>query len=138
MRKAGQKKEDNFDEAFRYWRNARRLLGRCPAEGDFYTDIKPVREAFGTAWLAIDTAVKAALKEKGVAKIPRSWDALLAAAARHLAPRNGRLVRDLSESYRQIHLAGYYYADLRARPAAEAVMDVALRVIERLSSRRHS
>jgi hypothetical protein len=40
-------------EAFRYMENARGLLKAASIENNFYIDIKSVREAFGTAYLAV-------------------------------------------------------------------------------------
>jgi len=40
-------------EAIRYLQNAKEILSEVPIEGNSYTDVKPVREAFGTAYLAI-------------------------------------------------------------------------------------
>lgn len=130
--------EPTFDEAERYWKNARELLRRCPGEGDFYSDMKPVREAFGTAWLAINTAVKACLLAKGIPRkqIPRSWDGLLAGTSRHLGSHNGKLIHTLNQAYELVHLGGYYYGDLTARPVAVAAMDVAKHVIEKLARRK--
>ena len=43
-------------EAIRYLNNARGILRRVPVEGDIYVDCKPVREAMGTAYLALHIA----------------------------------------------------------------------------------
>ena len=40
-------------EALRYLNNARETLKSAPNEDGTYTDIKPIREACGTAYLAI-------------------------------------------------------------------------------------
>ncbi len=40
-------------EAIRYLNNAKEILKSIPVENDTYTDIKPVREAFATAYLAV-------------------------------------------------------------------------------------
>lgn len=124
-----------FEEAARYLENARGQLRRCPLEDGFYKDTKPVREAFGAAWLAIDTALKAALLNRGVPrqKIPRSWDALLAASKQHLGVRNGKLTRMLVQVHHLIHLGGYYYGDLNSKSVAESALADARRVIETLS-----
>ena len=51
-------------ESLRYLQNAREILARIPIEDDDYADIKPVRKAFGTAYLAILEAINEALLKK--------------------------------------------------------------------------
>ena len=65
-------------ESIRYLQNAKEILAGVPIEGNSYTDVKPVREAFGTAYLAILEAVKEALLKKGlIKKVDSSEVALL-------------------------------------------------------------
>jgi hypothetical protein len=40
-------------EALRYLENAKAILKTIPVEDNTYTDVKPVQEACGTAYLAI-------------------------------------------------------------------------------------
>lgn len=44
-------------EALRYLNNAKAILKSVPVEDNTYTDDKPVREALGTAYLAILEAI---------------------------------------------------------------------------------
>lgn len=129
---------NGFDEAIRYYNNARELLRRCKVENDLYDDIKPVREAFGTAWLAIDMAVRAGLAARGISKkqIPQSWEDLRAAVAKHMAVRNGKLLKLLNASYQAVHLAGYYHGEHEYAPLAKDAMELTRRVIETLSGRK--
>ncbi|MBF0345210.1 MAG: DUF5618 family protein [Nitrospirae bacterium] len=64
-------------DAFRYLENARQILKGVPIEGHIYTDRKPVREAFGTAYLAILEAINEVLLKKGLTakRIHQSVDA---------------------------------------------------------------
>ena len=55
-------------EALRYLQNAKELLAGVPIENNNYTDVKPVREAFGTAYLAILEAINEALAKRGIQK----------------------------------------------------------------------
>lgn len=132
------KNQNGFSEAARYYRNARELLSRCKIEDDIYVDIKPVREAFGTAWLAVEMALRAALVQRGlqVKQVPRNWEALSAAAHKHLAVHNGRLTRLIRTAYEVVHIGGYYYGDMRTAPLAKGAMDIARRVIETLAGRK--
>ena len=97
-------------EAVRYLSNAREILRRAPVEDDTYTDVKPVREAMGTAYLAVLEAINEALGKRGVAKkdLPKSVAGYRTALRRHFAPRNGRLMREFEKLYDALHVAGYY------------------------------
>jgi len=97
-------------EAVRYLSNAREILRRIPVEDDTYIDRKPVREAMGTAYLAILEAINEALGKRGVARkdLPRSFEAYRAALRRHFAARNGRFLRQFDKLYDALHIAGYY------------------------------
>lgn len=134
----GQRSHDGFEEAIRYLRNGRALLRQCKVEDDLYVDMKPVREAFGTIWLAVEIALRTALMERGLAsgQIPRSWEALLAVATRRLAVRNGRLTRLLNAAHEAVHIAGYYYGDTRTPVMAHGAYEVARKVLETLSGRK--
>ena len=65
-------------EALRYLNNAKEILNSVPIEDSTYTDVKPVREAFATVYLAILEAInqylitKRGLKKK---ELPKSVDA---------------------------------------------------------------
>jgi len=63
-------------ESLRYLQNAKETLNRVTIEDDNYTDIKPVREALGTAYLAVLEAINEALLKKGLRKkeLPKSVD----------------------------------------------------------------
>ena len=97
-------------EAVRYLSNAREILRRIPVEDDTYIDRKPVREAMGTAYLAVLEAINDALGKRGVAKkdLPRSVEAYRSALRRHFAARNGKLLREFEKLYDALHIAGYY------------------------------
>lgn len=97
-------------EPFRYLQNAKEILAQTPMEDNDYTDIKPVREAFGTAYLAILEAIREALLKKGIHKkdLPRSIDAYRNALRKHFAVKNGKLLRKFEHLYDTLHIAGYY------------------------------
>jgi hypothetical protein len=97
-------------EAYRYMENARGLLKAAAIEDNIYLDKKPVREAFGTAYLAILEAVNEALIKKGLTRkeLPKSVDGYMAAIKKHLSVNNGKLVREFDSLYEALHIAGYY------------------------------
>lgn len=97
-------------EALRYLNNAKEILSKAPLEDNVYTDIKPVREAFGTAYLAILEAINEALTKRGFIKkeLPKSVDAYRVALRKHLAVHDGKLMREFESLYDALHIAGYY------------------------------
>lgn len=97
-------------ESLRYLNNAREILKYVPIEEGTYTDIKPVREAFGTAYLAVLEAVNEFLLKKGVTKkdLPKSVDAYRRALQKHLVAHDGKLMREFEMLYDALHIAGYY------------------------------
>jgi len=101
----------SMKEALRYLNNAREILKSIPVEDNTYTDIKPVREAFATAYLAVLEAVNEYLiTKKGLTKkeLPKSVDAYRAALQKHIAIHNGKLMREFEKLYDALHIAGYY------------------------------
>ena len=101
-------------EALRYLNNAREILKSVPVENGTYADIKPVREACGTAYLAILIAIDEYLLKKGVSKkeLPKSVDAYRKALQKYLAVHDGKLLREFEALYEALHIAGYYRGNL--------------------------
>ncbi|MFZ5986791.1 MAG: DUF5618 family protein [Bacillota bacterium] len=97
-------------ESLRYLNNAREILRSIPVEDNTYTDVKPVREAFGTAYLAILEAINEYLLKKGLTKkeLPKSVDAYRNALKKYLAIHNGKLMKEFETLYDGLHIAGYY------------------------------
>jgi hypothetical protein len=97
-------------EALRYLNNAKEILKSVPIEDNTYTDVKPVREAFGTAYLAVLEAIDEALIKKGLSEkeLPNSVDAYRKVLQKYLAVDDGRLLREFESLYKILHIAGYY------------------------------
>jgi hypothetical protein len=97
-------------EALRYLNNAKEILKSVPVEGNTYTDLKPVREAFSTAYLGILEAINESLAKKGLTKkgLPKSVDAYRKALQKYLAIRDGKVLREFEKLYDALHIAGYY------------------------------
>ena len=81
-----------------------------PIEDNTYTDVKPVREAFGTAYLAVLEAINEYLLKKGLTKkeLPKSVDAYREVLRKHLAIHDGKLLREFEKLYDALHIAGHY------------------------------
>jgi len=97
-------------EALRYLNNAKDILKSVPIENNMYTDIKPVREAFGTAYLAVLEAINEYLIKKGFTKkeLPKSVDEYRKILQKYLAVHDGKLLREFEMLYDMLHIAGYY------------------------------
>ena len=122
-------------EGVRYLENARQVLRHAPVEGETYLDRKPVREAMGTAYLAVLEAINEALVRRGMTRkeLPRSVDAYRIALQRQLGARNGRLLREFESLYDLLHVAGYYRGMIYRRKAVKAALDDAQSFIEKLA-----
>ncbi|MBI2472839.1 MAG: DUF5618 family protein [Planctomycetes bacterium] len=121
-------------ESLRYLQNAKEILAKTPVEGNSYTDVKPVREAFGTAYLAVLEAIKEALLKKGIIKkdMPKSIEGYRAALKKYLAIHNGKLFRDFETLYDELHIAGYYQGLIRDPNTAKGILKTAKYFIEKI------
>ncbi|MBM4340848.1 MAG: hypothetical protein FJ110_15060 [Deltaproteobacteria bacterium] len=121
-------------EALRYLNNAKEILRNIPIEEGTYTDIKPVREAFGTAYLAVLEAINGSLMQKGLIKkeLPLSVDAYRKALQKHIAIHNGKLMREFEMLYDTLHIAGYYRGLLYNVDIVKAAFKAAKAFIEKM------
>ena len=122
-------------EPLRYLNNARDILRQTPAEREVYTDLKRVREAMGTAYLAVLEGINAGLLRRGVGRkeLPRSVDAYRLALQRHMGVHNGKLLREFESLYDVLHLSAYYRARIYHRKIVREALDAARRFIERVA-----
>ena len=97
-------------EAIRYLNNAKGILRKAPREGHIYTDTKPVREACGTAYLAVLEAINEYLLTRGLSRkeLPKSFEQYQQALRKHISVHNGKLFREFNVLYDMLHIAGYY------------------------------
>lgn len=110
-------------ESLRYLQNAKGILAQTPIENNDYVDVKPVREAFGTAYLAVLEAINEALLKRGVSKkeLPKSVDGYRIALQKHFAAHNGKLARKFENLYDTLHIAGYYRGLIRGTAAVKDI-----------------
>lgn len=123
-------------EALRYLNNSKEILRSVPVENGTYTDIKPVREACGIAYLAVLMAIDEYLMKRGLSKkeLPRSVDAYRRALQRHLVVHDGKLLREFEALYEALHIAGYYRGNLYLVDMIKEALKAARAFIEKIGS----
>lgn len=121
-------------EALRYLHNAREILKKARREGHIYTDVKPVREACGVAYLAVLEAIDKYLLTRGVTKkkLPKSVEEYQKALRRHLSIRNGKLFKEFNWLYDTLHIAGYYRRLLYDVEMVKRALNITQQFIEKL------
>ena len=121
-------------EALRYLNNAKEILKSIPVEDNTYTDLKPVREAMGMAYLAVLEAINEYLLKKGLTKkeLPRSVDAYRKALQKYIAVHNGKLLREFEKLYDLLHIAGYYRGLLYDTEVVKDALKAARAFIEKI------
>jgi len=123
-------------EALRYLKNAKEILKSVPIEDNTYIDIKPVREAFATAYLAILEAINEYLTNKvGLTKkeLPKSVDAYRKVLQKYFSVRNGKILREFEKLYDALHIAGYYRGLIYDVDAVKVYIKAAEKFIEKIS-----
>ena len=121
-------------EAVRYLENAKEILRSAKIEGKFYGDKKPVREAFGTAYLSILEAINETLLKKGFIKkeLPKSVDEYRKVLRKYFAIHNGKLMKEFENLYESLHIAGYYRGDIFNVDAVKNYLKVTKEFIEKI------
>jgi len=123
-------------EALRYLKNAKEILKSVPIEDNTYIDIKPVQEAFATAYLAILEAINEYLINKvGLTKkeLPKSVDAYRKVLQKYFSVRNGKILREFEKLYDALHIAGYYRGLIYDVDAVKVYIKAAEKFIEKIS-----
>lgn len=123
-------------DALRYLNKAKEILESASVENGTYTDVKPVREACGVAYLAVLIAIDEYLLKKGMSKkdLPRSVDTYRRALQKHLTVHDGRLLREFEALYEALHIAGYYRGNLYLVDMIKDALKAARAFIERIGS----
>jgi hypothetical protein len=121
-------------EALRYLENAKEMLKTVQVEDNTYTDVKPVQEACGTAYLAVLKAIDQYLVKKGVEEreLPQSVDGYREMLRKHLMIHNGKLLKEFEKLYKLLHIAGYYRGLLEDVAVVKDAMKAAKTFIEKI------
>ena len=121
-------------EAIRYLNNAKEILRKVPVEDNTYTDIKPVQEACGTAYLAVLKAIDAYLLSKGLneRELPQSVQGYRKMIQKYRLVHNGKLAKNFERIYKELHIAGYYRGLLLGTDTVKDAMKAARVFIDKL------
>ena len=121
-------------EALRYLENAKEMLKTVQVEDNTYSDVKPVQEACGTAYLAVLKAIDQYLIKKGVEEreLPQPVDGYREMLRKHLMVRDGQLLREFEKLYKLLHIAGYYRGLLEDVAVFKDAMKAARTFIEKI------
>jgi len=96
--------------------------------------VKTVREAFGTAYLAVLEAIDAILIKNGVTRkqLHKSVNGYRPALRKYLAVYDGKLLREFEKLYDLLHIAGYHRALIYDTQVVKDTIKVAEKFIEKL------
>ena len=121
-------------EALRYLENAKEMLKTVHVEDNTYTDVKPVQEACGTAYLAVLKAIDQYLMKKGVEEreLPQSVDGYREMLRKHLMMHDGKLLKEFEKLYKLLHIAGYHRGLLEDVAVVKDAMKAAKTFIEKI------
>jgi len=122
-------------EALRYIENAKDILRKSEIEADYYTDLKYVKTALGCAYLGVLRAIDDYLLMRGVQeeRLPKKIEEYVKALKKYGGVHNGRLLRQLTGLYHQLHIAGYYRGDLQSTKMVKTALSEAREFIQNLS-----
>ena len=128
-------------EALRYFENAKSRLRETPVQYNRYLDVKPVREACGTCYLAVLLTIDGYLLRRGIEehRLPTSTEGYWKAIRQHI-PHNGKLESAFSIAYENLHRIGYYLgaSDVEVVKSgfrnAKQVIDLLLRTLPKKNS----
>lgn len=97
-------------EALRYLGNAKGILSKSPIEDNRYVDAKYVKSACGIAYLGVLKAIDGYLLNKGLSRkeLPKKVGEYEKALQKYLSIHNGKLTKEFSTLYDELHIAGYY------------------------------
>ncbi len=108
-----------YEEAMRYIYNAEELLKMAVPEEKYYTDLKYLKSAAGTAYAGIEKAAKWYAKLKGIELKGKNVEMIKDG----LRKINKTALRDFVSLYSQIHIGMYYEDNAKIKIVKEAFDD---------------
>lgn len=121
-------------EALRYLQNAKEILRKSQIEDNLYADIKYVKSAFGVAYLGVLEAINEALLQKGLTRkeLPKKVEEYEKALKKYFGAYNGKLLKEFSTIYDELHIAGYYRGLLHRVDVVRAALKGADEFVKKL------
>ncbi|MEW6097075.1 MAG: DUF5618 family protein [bacterium] len=100
---------DYFDEAVRFYNNAKDILKDVKIVYKSYQDTKPVVKACGVGYIGMLKACDGYLISRGIdkAKLPTSYQGYWQVLSKDLS-HNGKVKSALKVAYENLHIFGYY------------------------------
>lgn len=125
----------NMREEMKYINNAKEVLSKAKIENNIYVDVKYVRSACGIAYLGVLKAIDEYLLRKGLTKkgLPKKFEEYVKLLKKYAGIYNGKLIKQFSDIYHELHIAGYYRGDLRSVGAVKSAINIAKNFIEMIS-----
>lgn len=105
-----------YEEAMRYMHNAEEMLEKAAPEERYYTDMKYLKSAAGTAYAGIEKAAKWYAKLNGVPIKGKNVEMIKDA----LRKINRTVLRDFVALYSEIHIGMYYEDNGRIKTVKDA------------------
>jgi hypothetical protein len=101
--------QEYFNEAIRFYNNAKEILKDVKIVYKAYEDTKPVVKACGVCYIGMLKALDGYLILRGVdkAKLPTSFQGYWQALSKYLS-HNGKVKSALNVAYENLHILGYY------------------------------
>jgi TATA-binding protein-associated factor Taf7 len=121
--------ENPYKEAMRYVDNAKVSLQQAGKEDKFYSDVKYIRTACGTAYSGILVALDCLFDIKSIPK--RRGRKAIDYYQKYLAQIDKNLLNHLNNAYTILHLDGYY-GGIKSIKAIESGFDSVISVINAL------
>ncbi len=118
-----------YNEALRYMDNAKETLQKASKDGNFYQDTKYVRTACGIAYNAVLDTFDCYFKLKGVP--PKKGRKSIEYYQVTLTAIDKKMLDYLNESYRILHLSGYYEGSKSVKLIG-AGFEIAYEIIEKI------
>ena len=121
-------------ESLRYLQNAKEILRAASIEDNIYSDVKPVQEACGVAYLAVLKAIDAYLLKKGIDEkdLPQSVEGYREMLRKYATVYDGKLLKSFEALYRELHIAGYYRGLLIDGDTVKATLKAAKTFTEKI------
>jgi Domain of unknown function (DUF5618) len=122
--------EKYFNEAMRYMANAKDTLKFAKKEDEYFSEIKYVKTACGTAYNGVLLALDGFFMLKGVEK-PKKGRKSIEYYTNNVAKIDSKLTKELKAVYDILHLSGYYDG-INSVKVVSTGFEIAYNIIKRI------